>query len=111
MPVYANNFVILTYKKLPELNIKIDKIITNNITCILIIKKLKRKGDKLMANKNKKRHLGEETIEDTTMYGEFISSFHQWQTQDRQSRKARYLEEVTEEFTGDTKDFNTKSDK
>jgi len=42
VPVYANNFVILTYKKLPELNIKIDKIITNNITCILIIIKIKK---------------------------------------------------------------------
>lgn len=63
-----------------------------------------------MANKNKKRNLGQEIIEDTTMYGEFISSFHQWQTQDRQSRKARYLEEVTEEITGNAKDLYSQSD-
>lgn len=50
-----------------------------------------------MANKNDKNNIKDERIEDTTLYGEFISSFDQWITPDRQRRIARHLEEVTKE--------------
>lgn len=52
-----------------------------------------------MANKNDKNNIKDERIEDTTLYGEFISSFHNWQTPDRQRKVARHLEEVTEELS------------
>lgn len=51
-----------------------------------------------MANKNDKNNIRDERIEDVTMYGEFISSFHNWITPDRQRKVARHLEEVTEEI-------------
>lgn len=49
-----------------------------------------------MANKNGKTNIKDERIEGTTMYGEFISSFNQWNTLDRQRKVARHLEDVTE---------------
>lgn len=52
-----------------------------------------------MANKNVKNVPKDERIEDVTMYGEFVASFDQWMTPDRQRKKARHLEEVTEELT------------
>lgn len=52
-----------------------------------------------MANRNKRNNIKDERIEDSTMYGEFISSFHQWNTPDRQRKVARHLEEVTEELS------------
>lgn len=48
-----------------------------------------------MANKNNKNNIKDERIEDTTQYGEFISSFHQWITPEKQKEKARYLAQVT----------------
>ncbi|AUG58443.1 hypothetical protein [Acetivibrio saccincola] len=48
-----------------------------------------------MANKNNKNNIKDERIEDTTRYGEFISSFHQWIAPEKQREKARYLAEVT----------------
>ena len=48
-----------------------------------------------MANKNNKNNIKDERIEDTTQYGEFISSFHQWITPEKQREKARYLAQVT----------------
>jgi hypothetical protein len=51
-----------------------------------------------MANKNSKNNIKDERIEDVTMYGEFIASFDQWITPDRQKNIARHLEEVTEEI-------------
>ncbi|WP_010245587.1 hypothetical protein [Acetivibrio cellulolyticus] len=56
-----------------------------------------------MANKNNKTNIKDERIEDVTMYGEFISSFDQWMTPDRQRNRARYLAEVTEEVSPDDK--------
>lgn len=50
-----------------------------------------------MANRDNRRNIGDERIEDVTMYGEFISSFHQWSTLDRQKNKTRYMEEISEE--------------
>jgi hypothetical protein len=60
-----------------------------------------------MENKNKStmgissdslRTKGKGIIEDTTQYGEFISSFHGWKTLDEQKRIARYLEELSSEY-------------
>jgi hypothetical protein len=48
-----------------------------------------------MANKKNKTNIPDERIEDTTMYGEFISSFDQWMTLDRQRNIAENLENVT----------------
>lgn len=39
-----------------------------------------------------------EQIEDTTLYGEFVSSFDQWMTSSRQHSKARHMEEITAEI-------------
>lgn len=54
-----------------------------------------------MANVNDKNNIKDERIEDTTLYGEFVASFDQWITSDRQRKKARYLEEITAELTPD----------
>lgn len=51
-----------------------------------------------MANKQNKTNISDERIEDSTMYGEFIASFDQWMTPDRQRKKARFLAEVTDEL-------------
>lgn len=52
-----------------------------------------------MANVEGKTNIRDERIEDTTLYGEFIASFNQWTTLDRQRKIARFLEEVTGEIT------------
>ncbi|MDK2800826.1 MAG: hypothetical protein PWQ70_2445 [Clostridiales bacterium] len=49
-----------------------------------------------MANKEQKSLIKNERIEDMTQYGEFISSFHQWTTSERQRANARHLEEIAE---------------
>jgi len=49
-----------------------------------------------MADKKKKKNITDERIEDNTMYGEFVPSFHQWMTMDRQRSIARHHEEVTD---------------
>lgn len=59
-----------------------------------------------MANKNDKNNIKDERIEDVTMYGEFISSFHQWNTLDRQRKVAKHLEEVTDELSPEVKKDN-----
>jgi hypothetical protein len=48
-----------------------------------------------MANKKNKTNIRDERIEDNTAYGEFIPSFQQWMTPDRQRNIARRLEDVT----------------
>lgn len=48
-----------------------------------------------MANKKNKNNIKDERIEDNTMYGEFVPSFHQWLTPDRQRMLARHQESVT----------------
>lgn len=63
-----------------------------------------------MANKNEKNNIKNERIEDFTMYGEFVSSFHQWITPDRQRKVARHLEEATQEFAAKDKNKD-KTDK
>ncbi len=52
-----------------------------------------------MANKKDKTNIKDERIEDVTKYGEFIASFDQWMTPDRQRQVAQHLEEVSEEVT------------
>jgi hypothetical protein len=49
-----------------------------------------------MANKKQKPLVKNERIEDTTQYGEFIASFDQWTSSERQRATARHLEEVAE---------------
>ena len=46
---------------------------------------------------NKKNNLNKEisNIEDSTKYGEFISSFFSWNTLEGQKEKAKYLENIT----------------
>ena len=57
-----------------------------------------------MANRKNRTNISDERIEDNTMYGEFIPSFDQWMTPDRQRKIARHLEEITDELApGDDK--------
>ncbi len=55
----------------------------------------------IMANKRRKNLIRDERIEDTTMYGEFISSFDQWITMDNQRKRVRHIEEISSELTRD----------
>ena len=48
-----------------------------------------------MANKNRKNLIEDESIEDTTMYGEFIPSFDQWTTFENQKERCKYLQNCT----------------
>lgn len=64
-----------------------------------------------MANKNNKTNIKDERIEDVTMYGEFVSSFDQWMTPDRQKKKAEHLEEVTKELSPEVKNKDGKNKK
>ena len=61
-----------------------------------------------MANVNDRNNIEDERIEDATLYGEFISSFNQWYTPDRQRAIARYLEEVTNDIAPDIEEINHK---
>ena len=56
-----------------------------------------------MSNKRRKNLIRDERIEDTTMYGEFISSFDQWNTPDNQRKRVRHIEEISKELTKDDK--------
>ncbi len=47
-----------------------------------------------MANRNDRENIKDEKIEDTTLYGEFISSFDQWMTIDRQRKRAEHMEKL-----------------
>ncbi|MCX7842225.1 MAG: hypothetical protein N2489_04025 [Clostridia bacterium] len=51
-----------------------------------------------MPNINNKKNNNDPKNKDTTLYGEFISSFDKWITPDRQRKAARHLEEVTGEL-------------
>lgn len=46
-------------------------------------------------NKKEERKKYREQIEDTTKYGEFISSYFAWLTLDRQKQNAKEMEEMT----------------
>jgi hypothetical protein len=69
-----------------------------------------------MSNKRNKTNIRDERIEDSTLYGEFIPSFDQWTSSERQRERARYLQEVTVELApGDKrtlkKDIRDKKDR
>jgi hypothetical protein len=63
-----------------------------------------------MANKDNKKNVKDERIEDGTMYGEFIASFDQWITPDKQRENAQHLEEITTELTPDIKNIKKSSE-
>ena len=44
----------------------------------------------------KRKNARKEDIEDTTMYGELISSFDNWITMDNQRKRVGHIEKVTE---------------
>ena len=49
-------------------------------------------------NKNKEiKNEHENGIEDTTKYGEFVSSFFEWMTPEEQKRRAKHLENLENE--------------
>lgn len=56
-----------------------------------------------MANKRRKNLIKDERIEDTTMYGEFISSFDEWITMDKQRKRVNHIEEMSKELSKDEK--------
>lgn len=61
--------------------------------------------------KGKNKTVGNESkeqVEDVTMYGEFIASFDNWTTPDKQRERARHLAEVTEEISPDVKNKSSK---
>jgi len=46
-------------------------------------------------DKKRKNVRKEEDIEDATKYGEFISSFDNWITMDKQKRRVNHIEKIT----------------
>lgn len=48
-------------------------------------------------NKKEQRKKYHEQLEDTTKYGEFISSYFAWLTLDRQKQNAREMEQMTKD--------------
>lgn len=56
-------------------------------------------SEKEIVMENKKNNLNKEisNIEDSTKYGEFISSFFSWNTLEGQKEKAKYLENITKD--------------
>lgn len=50
-----------------------------------------------MANKRNRTNINDERVEDSTLYGEFVSSYHQWITLDRQKNVSEHLEGVTDD--------------
>jgi len=57
--------------------------------------------------KEKRNQNREELGEDTTKYGEFISSYFAWLTLDRQKQNAKQMEQMTKNRHGDG-DFDKK---
>ena len=58
---------------------------------------MKDKRNKLGLGNANIRTKGKGIVEDRTEYGEFIATFDAWMTPEEQRRRARYLEESTEE--------------
>lgn len=58
---------------------------------------MKDKRNKLGLGNSNIRTKGKGIVEDRTEYGEFIATFDAWMTPEEQRRRARYLEESTEE--------------
>ncbi|MDD2480927.1 MAG: hypothetical protein WCY24_01995 [Lutispora sp.] len=49
--------------------------------------------------KNKKTDFGkmEDELADVSLYGEFVSTFHNWVSSERQKSKVKELEDISEE--------------
>lgn len=58
---------------------------------------MRSKKNKLGLDASTVRSKGKGIVEDSTEYGEFIATFDAWMTPEEQRRRARYLEESTEE--------------
>lgn len=58
---------------------------------------MKDKRNKLGLNASTLRSKGKGIIEDSTEYGEFIATFDAWLTPEEQKRRAKYLEDSSEE--------------
>lgn len=58
---------------------------------------MKDKMNKLGLGNSNIRTKGKGIVEDRTEYGEFIATFDAWMTPEEQRRRAKYLEESTEE--------------
>lgn len=58
---------------------------------------MKDKRNKLGLGNSNIRTKGKGIVEDRTEYGEFIATFDAWMTPEEQRRRAKYLEESTEE--------------
>lgn len=58
---------------------------------------MKDKRNKLGLNASTLRSKGKGVIEDSTEYGEFIATFDAWLTPEEQKRRAKYLEDSSEE--------------
>ena len=50
-----------------------------------------------MKEKEKQENNRSEEIEDTTKYGEFVSSYFAWLTLERQKKNAQEMEEMTKQ--------------
>lgn len=58
---------------------------------------MKDKMNKLGLGNSNIRTKGKGIVEDRTEYGEFVATFDAWMTPEEQRRRAKYLEESTEE--------------
>lgn len=58
---------------------------------------MRSKRNKLGLDASTVRSKGKGIVEDSTEYGEFIATFDAWMTPEEQRRRAKYLEESTEE--------------
>lgn len=60
-------------------------------------KKIEMQNNKKALNNKMKEELGSlEQIEDTTKYGEFVSSYFAWLTLEKQKEKGRKMEKMTD---------------
>ena len=84
------------YKKNMDRNLKYKRSDAYEDPQSLLLKKNQEEG--LHNNRNEKRTndtYSEKNKEDTTKYGEFIPSFHEWIPIEKQKSKAEYLENIT----------------
>ena len=73
---------------------KKDKVATNNTE---LSKKIEMENNKkAMTNKVKEEIGSMEEMEDSTKYGEFVSSYFAWLTLEGQKKRANHLENITD---------------
>jgi len=51
-------------------------------------------GHKIKENNEMNDRLNEDNLNDTSMYGEFISTFHHWVSSEEQHAKGEYLQDL-----------------